>query len=522
MSADAAMEALETACAAAGIDLEKKYDRKTRRENYRAAIDSYELCRLALPVIFALKIINDSKLKYARCAIMLASEQTRYTGVRALCADAVRATCGVKRASSIPNNAKMAITILKKLCIDTEGNARELTAAEQAQVDGLESLRRDDQARMDSTKTRAPPLALFRERIEEMPLGDGEDRSFVTLLRLRMGGDEEAEAVLKAMPYDELCYHVMLVTRAYAVPARSNMFLGVQWAYRRENDDADNTFRLHPSFGLSIDLGQDEGSVKNGFPLSISTQTPAMRRLESHGLVDTKLVYAAVVLLSARRDESTGLVFSLDAAGTEPMPVLRPGKFFHDATGAYVSVFRRSFEQAAQDLLRDPMSEFSDQDDALVHKLCQHTARAANCDYRADGPEEELPPAAWQQERPDPDPDPDPSDEELPDPPDGQDREPSPDGQRQGREPSPDPGGESDPEEYQEPGPDDVLDRLMEGIACRGASSDIHVAQGAAALYSAKRRRGDGPDLDLARASILALERHCAKRPCTAARGRGE
>ena len=62
----------------------------------------------------------------------------------------------------------------------------------------------------------------------------------------------------------------------------------------------------------------------------------------------------------------------------------------------------------------------------------------------------------------------------------------------------------------------------MEGIACRGASSDIHVAQGAAALYSAKRLRGDGPDLDLARASILALERHCAKRPCTAARGRGE
>ena len=107
MSADAAMEALETACAAAGIDLDKKYDRKTRRENYRTAIDRYELCRLALPVIFALKIINDSKLKYARCAIMLASEQTRYTGVQALCADAVRATCGVKRASSIPNNAKI-------------------------------------------------------------------------------------------------------------------------------------------------------------------------------------------------------------------------------------------------------------------------------------------------------------------------------------------------------------------------------------------------------------------------------
>ena len=97
MSADAAMNALETACAAAGIDLDKKYDRKTRRDSYRAAIDRYELCRLALPVIFALKIISDSKLKYARCAIMLASEQTRYTGVQALCADAVRATCGVKR-----------------------------------------------------------------------------------------------------------------------------------------------------------------------------------------------------------------------------------------------------------------------------------------------------------------------------------------------------------------------------------------------------------------------------------------
>ena len=46
--------------------------------------------------------------------------------------------------------------------------------------------------------------------------------------------------------------------------------------------------------------------------------------------------------------------------------MLRPGKFFHDATGAYVSVFRRSFEKAAQDLLRDPRSEFSDQDDALA------------------------------------------------------------------------------------------------------------------------------------------------------------
>jgi hypothetical protein len=512
MSADAAMRALETACAAAGIDLEKKYDRKTRRENYSAAIDRYELCRLALPVIFTLKIANDSRLKYARCAIMLASEQSQYTGVQALCADAVRATCGVKRASSIPNNAKMAITILKKLCVDAEGNARELTAAEQAQVDGLESLRRDDQARMDSTKTRAPPLALFRSRIEEMPLSDSEHRSFVSLLRLHMGGDEEAGAALKSIPYDELCDHVMLVTRAYAVPARSNMFLSVQWGYRRENDDADGTFRLHPNYGLSIDLGRDEGSVKNGFPLSISTHAPAMRRLESHGLVDTNLVYAAVRLLSVRRDsdEDTGFVFSLDLAGTEPMPVLRPGRFFHDATGAYVSVFRRSFEQAAQDLLRDSASDFSDQDDALVHKLCQHTARAANCDYRADGPEEELPPAAWQQERPDPEPDPDPSNEELPGPSDGHDREPSPD-----------PGGESDPEEYQEPGPDDALDRLMEAIACRGASSDIHVAQGAAALYSTKRRRGDGPDLDLARASILALERHCAKRACTA-RGHGE
>eukprot|EP01044_Picomonas_judraskeda_P010592 COSAG03_NODE_1375_length_4216_cov_3.811513_1_plen_70_part_00 len=44
----------------------------------------------------------------------------------------------------------------------------------------------------------------------------------------------------------------MLVTRAYAVPARSNMFLGVQWGYRRENDDADGTFRLHPNYGLFI------------------------------------------------------------------------------------------------------------------------------------------------------------------------------------------------------------------------------------------------------------------------------
>ena len=32
-------------------------------------------------------------------------------------------------------------------------------------------------------------------------------------------------------------------------------------------------------------------------------------------------------------------------------------------------------------------------------------------------------------------------------------------------------------QEYQEPGPDDVLDRLMEGIACRGASSDISDAE---------------------------------------------
>ena len=48
-------------------------------------------------------------------------------------------------------------------------------------------------------------------------------------------------------------------------------------------------------------------------------------------------------------------------------------------------MYRRSFEQAAQDYLRDDDYTFTDDNDALVHELCQHSAIASKENYCATG-----------------------------------------------------------------------------------------------------------------------------------------
>ena len=88
----------------------------------------------------------------------------------------------------------------------------------------------------------------------------------------------------------------------------------------------------------------------------------------------------------------------------------------------------------------------------------------------------------------------------LPLPSDGEDESGDPPGDDPGPDDGPPGDGGGDPE------PDDRLDAQMRAIA-DGGTSDLLLAQACAGLYTVKRCRGEGQDLELAREGLLALGR---------------
>ena len=503
------------------------------------AAAAYPLCAQLYPLLDGASLSDDTRSKYRRTLRQLCKElagnENFPDAASLLSKDAVLALCSNGREKSIPYTAR-AVQSLINMLANPRGpqDKRELSAEEQQRLAALESLAIDEQSKIDAAKLRAPPLAAFISRIESAPLTASIDASFVSILR---SGDAEQLELLDSLPYDRLVDWVLLVVRAYCIPARARMFTEAVWG--AADGHATCTFQMRGNAQLEISVGlQGVRSQKNGFKMDLRTDDDNLLRLKQHGLVDPDLACRAVWQLwrrdSVAMQRGTGLVFSRDAGGAHGMtPKERPGNFFHRVTGARVELFRRSFEQAAQDLLRDTAHDFSHEDDALVHALCQHTPSAAakdyraagveqmdmpECAYRPDGAEDAAsdtpPPSDEEDESGDPpggDPGPDdgpPGDAEdaasdtgtLPLPSDGEDESGDPPGDDPGPDDGPPGDGGGDPE------PDDRLDAQMRAIA-DGGTSDLLLAQACAGLYTVKRCRGEGQDLELAREGLLALGR---------------
>ena len=499
------------------------------------AAAAYPLCAQLYPLLDGASLSDDTRSKYRRTLRQLckelAGDENFPDAASLLSKDAVLALCSNGREKSIPYTAR-AVQSLINMLANPRGpqDKRELSAEEQQRLAALESLAIDEQSKIDAAKLRAPPLAAFISRIESAPLTASIDASFVSILRR---GDAEQLELLDSLPYDRLVDWVLLVVRAYCIPARARMFTEAVWG--ATDGHATCTFQMRGNAQLEISVGlQGVRSQKNGFKMDLRTDDDNLLRLKQHGLVDPDLACRAVWQLwrrdSVAMQRGTGLVFSRDAGGAHGMtPKERPGNFFHRVTGARVELFRRSFEQAAQDLLRDTAHDFSHEDDALVHALCQHTPSAAAKDYRAAGVEQmdmpecayrpdgaedaasDTPPPSDEEDPPGGDPGPDdgpPGDAEdaasdtgmLPLPSDGEDESGDPPGDDPGPDDGPPGDGGGDPE------PDDRLDAQMRAIA-DGGTSDLLLAQACAELYTAKRCRGEGQDLELAREGLLALGR---------------
>ena len=389
---DTAVSKLKAAANSCGYGLTDR-----RLKPLRIAMEQHTLCLSAFPVIMELpnKVLgNDSKQKYMRVVMQLcesAPDDAQPSGI--LCAEVVRKVCET-RPGSLDSTGKIASSVIRILANALCGDDCKLTEDETRRTNALISLQRDALAKKQDDKERAPLLATWRNRLAQAKLHADCDKSIVDLLE----NDEHGE--LQHLAYADLTMWVGVLLRTYLVPARSNMFNKVIWGTDK-GENAEGCIHLREDETILIQLGRPSGGdTKNGKEVSIDTRDERFANLEALGMTDCKLVYKALKCLQTRCElmEGDAYIFSNDAECLSPCTAKVLGGFFTHVMGGDPALYRRSFEQAAQDYLRDDSITFTDDNDALVHELCQHSAVASKENYCATGEEMELPDSLWLEE----------------------------------------------------------------------------------------------------------------------------
>ncbi len=365
-----------------------------RLKPLRTAMEQQPLCLDAYPAIMGMpvaKLGNDSKQKYMRVVLQLCESAADAAFDAILCAQVVRTA---SRPGSLDSTAKIASSVIRILANAQRGDDCELTEDETRRTNALVSLQRDALAKKQQDKKRAPLLAAWRERIASAPLYEGCDGAFVDLVL----DDEHGELCHHA--YGDLADWASVVLRTYLIPGRSNMFNKVIWGTEK-GEAAEGCIDLRDDETILIQLGRPSGgNTKNGKEVSIDTRDERFQNMEALGLTDCKLVYKALKLLRDKCElmEGDAYLFAQTAECLSPRSPKAMGAFFTHVMGGDPALYRRSFEQAAQDALRDDGVAFDDDNDALVHELCQHSAVAAKTDYCASGDETALPTSLWLEE----------------------------------------------------------------------------------------------------------------------------
>eukprot|EP01043_Picozoa_sp_COSAG02_P053903 COSAG02_NODE_6021_length_3870_cov_4.904535_5_plen_535_part_00 len=389
---DTAISKLKVAADSCGYGLTDR-----RLKPLRIAMEQYPLCLSAFPDIMEMqnKVLgNDSKQKYMRVVMQLCesvSDDAQPSNI--LCAEVVRKACET-RSGSLDSTAKIASSVIHILANALRGDECELTEDETRRTNALISLQRDALAKKQEDKQRAPLLTTWRNRLVQAKLHADCDKSIVDLLE----NDEHDE--LKYLDYGGLTTWVGILLRTYLVPARSNMFNKVIWGTDK-GENAEGCIHLRDDETILIQLGRPSGgNTKNGNEVTIDTRDVRFKNLEDLGMTDCKLVYKALKCLQTRCEllEGDAYIFSNDAECMSPCNSKVLGGFFTHVTGGDPALYRRSFEQAAQDYLRDDSIAFTDDNDALVHELCQHSAVASKENYCAMGDDTQLPDSLWLEE----------------------------------------------------------------------------------------------------------------------------
>eukprot|EP01043_Picozoa_sp_COSAG02_P011052 COSAG02_NODE_401_length_23083_cov_26.955839_6_plen_394_part_00 len=365
---DIATRKLRCAAASCGYGLTDR-----RLKPLRTAMEEHTLCISAFPAIMEMqnKVLgNDSKQKYMRVVMQLcesAPNDAQSNGI--LSAEVVRKACET-RPKSLDSTAKIASSVIRILANALRGDDCQLTECETRRTNALISLQRDALSQKQEDKQRAPPLKVWRERLTQAKLHADCNKSIVDLLE----NDEHGE--LRHHNYAELTMWVGVLLRMYLVPARSNMFNKVIWGTEK-GENAEGCIHLREDETILIQLGRPSGGdTKNGKEVSIDTRDERFKNLEALGMTNCKLVYKALKCLQTRCEllEGDAYIFSNDAECMSPCTAKVLGGFFTHVMGGDPALYRRSFEQRAQDYLRDDSVAFTDDNDALVHELCTSCA----------------------------------------------------------------------------------------------------------------------------------------------------
>jgi hypothetical protein len=496
-------------------------------------MEQHAVCLSAFPAIMNMPstaLGNSSKQKYMRVVLQLCENAPDAQPDGILCAEVVRKVCET-RPGSLDSTGKIASSVIRMLANAQRGNDCDLTEDETRRTNALASLQRDALSQKQEDKQRAPPLELWRKRLSHAKLHVDCDQSIIDLLE----NDEHNE--LQYLDYNGLTMWVGVLLRTYLVPARSNMFNKVIWGTDK-GENAEGCIHLRDDETILIKLGRPSaGDTKNGKEVSIDTRDVRFKNLEALGMTDCKLVYKALKRLQSRCElmEGDAYIFSNDAECVSPCNAKVLGGFFTKVMGGDPALYRRSFEQAAQDYLRDDSIAFTDENDALVHELCQHSAVASKENYCASGKEMQLPESPWLEENGTTEDQGSDGEDESPENNEENNEENSPD-ERRSRSPtrplpSPSPSPVQSPRvsrrrarsptpEADRPGHPDysrVLGVAMDAILCGDATEQDYARAASAAVLIpmlGQQDRLNGADLSFVQTAIDASRRAAAnKRP---------